>query len=145
MFFFEDVRSMVADGFSLDSTLRRLLLPQVKSSYIQHKPWTCVWAQVTINEVWFSAVGFSRQREYTSLLFCRRRRFPWFHVVLARRDDWCDWKGQVIALQRAIDNLVVNVTRAYRRWEEGKLWLKPKLSISELPLPEVHYETQVIQ
>ena len=142
--FFENIK---ADErrLGLDRAIRYHILRGLRRRFIQRRPWTCVEAEVRLNGVVFEGVGFARQREYTSLLFCRRRRFPWLRVVLARRDDWCDWKGQVIALQRAIDNLVVNVTRAYRRWEEGKLWFKPKLSISELSLPEVRYEMQVIQ
>lgn len=123
MAFFEDVKLMVEGaGWSP----RKAIAHECYTSFQvlaleQRPPWTYVKMGVRFNGVLFEGVGFARQRQYTSLVAYRVKGFPWFRVVLARKDKWDADVGQAIAGTRALRNIIDNALRVYRRWERGQV------------------------
>jgi hypothetical protein len=77
--------------------------------------------------VHFEGAGFARQRQYDSILVHRTHGFPWFKVVLARRDRWNGMMGEVMAVTRATNNLARNVLQVYRRWLRGDVTFQSRL------------------
>jgi len=127
MQFFEDVKQDVEAGRSVKVAIGiRCYNHFDLLAMEQRPPWTYVKVGVRFNGVLFEGVGFARQRQYTSLVVHRIKGFPWFKAVIARKDSWDSDVGQVIAVIRALENVVVNATRQYKRWEKGHLKLKSK-------------------
>lgn len=126
--FFEDMKEVMERGdYPLSVVVESFVWQQSGDIHmVQQAPWTMVRAKVWFNGVVFEGVGFARQRQYTSLVAHRTRRFPGFKVVLARSDKWNTEYGRCVAYTRAVAQLVKNVCSVYVQWDKGQLELAPK-------------------
>ena len=128
--FFEDIKVRLPPNASREEVefVVALMVYEhaVADEVVQQRPWTFARVKVCFNGVAFEGVGFARQREYSSLVAYSIKEFPWVRVVWARKDAWKPDVGTFYAMTRAVNNVVRNVTKAYCRWQSGKLWVKPK-------------------
>lgn len=65
------------------------------------------------NRVLFESYGFTRQRQYTSIVARK------WKVVVAGRDDWSPRFGVELAKERAVYRLFVNMRKVRRRRREA--------------------------
>jgi len=125
---FEKVRALVKRGMDETTAIALAIDAAFEvEEVVFRKPYTFIKASVVVNGVIFEGVGFSRQRQYTSLVvYCKGKWFGFFPriaIVLARKNKWNPQVGEAVAGLRALENLIINVRRAYWRWKRGDLVL----------------------
>lgn len=147
--FFEDIADDVASGVcNLEEAVFVNVLANYRVVQIEQlHPWTMVKVNVWFNGVKFEGVGFSRQRQYDSIVITRKHNK--FCVTDAKRDKWNPEYGKCLALKRALHNLRQNVYAVYRRWASGNKVGVPRVdavgrNLTDLVLRHTHHYPQEV-